>query len=64
LFSGKLKSRWSGPFVIKEVFPYGAIEIFPPGEENKSFKVNEQRLKIYKGGEFDRQKMVLQFHDP
>ncbi|CAJ2666538.1 unnamed protein product [Trifolium pratense] len=44
LFPGKLKSRWSGPFVIKEVFPHGAVEIFTPGEEEKSFKVNGQRL--------------------
>jgi len=27
LFPGKLKSRWSGPFVVKQVKPYGAIEI-------------------------------------
>ncbi|XP_074374271.1 uncharacterized protein LOC141714665 [Apium graveolens] len=24
LFSGKLKSRWSGPFIVKTVFPHGA----------------------------------------
>lgn len=27
LFPGKLKSRWSGPFTITKVFPYGAIEV-------------------------------------
>ena len=27
LFLGKLKSRWSGPFVITQVFPYGRIEL-------------------------------------
>ncbi|XP_037495506.1 uncharacterized protein LOC119370775 [Jatropha curcas] len=27
LFPGKLCSRWSGPFTIKEIFPHGAIEI-------------------------------------
>ncbi|XP_022856386.1 uncharacterized protein LOC111377506 [Olea europaea var. sylvestris] len=27
LFPGKLKSRWSGPFVICKVFPYGAVEL-------------------------------------
>ncbi|GKD27987.1 reverse transcriptase domain-containing protein [Tanacetum coccineum] len=27
LFSGKLKSRWSGPFTITEVFPYGTVEL-------------------------------------
>ncbi|CAJ2661902.1 unnamed protein product [Trifolium pratense] len=42
LFPGKLKSKWSGPFVVKEVFPHGAVEIFKSGEENQSFKVNGQ----------------------
>ncbi|GJW02489.1 integrase [Tanacetum coccineum] len=27
MFSGKLKSRWSGPFTITQVFPYGTIEL-------------------------------------
>ena len=27
LFSGKLKSRWTGPFEVTQVFPSGAIEI-------------------------------------
>jgi len=27
LFPGKLKSKWSGPFLIKNVKPYGAIEL-------------------------------------
>ncbi|CAJ2640369.1 unnamed protein product [Trifolium pratense] len=38
LFPEKLKSKWSGPFVVKEVFPHGAVEIFKSGEENQSFK--------------------------
>ncbi|MCI43700.1 hypothetical protein A2U01_0064938, partial [Trifolium medium] len=38
LFPGKLKSKWSGPFVVKEVFPHGAVEIFKSGEETQSFK--------------------------
>jgi hypothetical protein len=64
LFPGKLKSRWSGPFVIKEVFPHGAIEIFKPGDEANSFKVNGQRLKIYKGGDVARHHVALFFKDP
>ncbi|XP_074342076.1 uncharacterized protein LOC141679481 [Apium graveolens] len=28
LFPGKLKSRWSGPFIVKTLFPHGAMEIF------------------------------------
>ncbi|GKC14267.1 reverse transcriptase domain-containing protein [Tanacetum coccineum] len=27
IFSGKLKTRWSGPFTITQVFPYGTIEL-------------------------------------
>ena len=27
LFSGKLRSRWMGHFVVTYVFPYGAVEI-------------------------------------
>jgi len=30
LFPGKLKSKWSGPFVIKDVQPHGAMEIIDP----------------------------------
>ena len=46
LFPEKLKSRWSGPFTIKTVFPHEAIEIFETTPD-KSFKVNGQRLKPY-----------------
>ncbi|GKC43897.1 reverse transcriptase domain-containing protein [Tanacetum coccineum] len=27
IFSGKLKSRWSGPFTIAHVYPYGTVEL-------------------------------------
>ncbi|GJY10088.1 reverse transcriptase domain-containing protein [Tanacetum coccineum] len=27
IFSGKLKSRWLGPFTIVQVFPYGTVEL-------------------------------------
>nr|GEZ11793.1 reverse transcriptase domain-containing protein [Tanacetum cinerariifolium] len=30
IFSGKLKSRWSGPFTISEVYPYETAKIYPP----------------------------------
>ncbi|XP_021742808.1 uncharacterized protein LOC110708894 [Chenopodium quinoa] len=48
LFPGKLKSRWSGPFTVKKVFPYGAIEI--SNDNGEPFKVNGQRLKAYFDG--------------
>ncbi|GJX80986.1 reverse transcriptase domain-containing protein [Tanacetum coccineum] len=37
IFSGKLKSRWSGPFTITEVFPYGTAKLsHPHGSISKS----------------------------
>lgn len=49
LFPGKLRSRWSGPFTVSKVFPYGTVELTHP--EKGSFKVNGHRLKLYVGGE-------------
>jgi len=46
LFSGKLKSRWTGPFVIRTVFVHGAVEICDMKNGNE-FKVNGQRLKPF-----------------
>nr|GEV24313.1 reverse transcriptase domain-containing protein [Tanacetum cinerariifolium] len=34
IFSGKLKSRWSGAFTISHVFPYGTVELSQPNEQN------------------------------
>jgi len=45
LFPGKLRSRWSGPYIVTQVFPHGAVEVTHP--ENGTFKVNGQRLKLY-----------------
>ena len=45
LFQGKLRSRWSGPFKIVKIHPYGAIEI--SYDTGKVFKVNGHRLKPY-----------------
>ncbi|XP_074374506.1 uncharacterized protein LOC141714909 [Apium graveolens] len=44
----KLKSRWSGLFIVKTVFPYGAVEIFDK-HPDQAFKINGQRLKHYYG---------------
>nr|GEX35462.1 reverse transcriptase domain-containing protein [Tanacetum cinerariifolium] len=47
IFSGKLKSRWSGPFTISYVFPYGTVGLSQPDGPN--FKVNGHRLNYYIG---------------
>ena len=54
LFPGKLKSRWSGPFVVHQVYPHGAVDIFQENE-GTIFKVNGHRLKHYLGGDVVRQ---------
>ena len=46
LHPGKLRSRWTGPFVVKRVFPNGVVEIEDPSD-GRIFKVNGQRLKNY-----------------
>ncbi|GKB25781.1 reverse transcriptase domain-containing protein [Tanacetum coccineum] len=48
IFSSKLKSRWSGPFTITEVFPYGTVELSQPNGPN--FRVNGHQIKFYHGG--------------
>ncbi|XP_022640513.1 uncharacterized protein LOC111242276 [Vigna radiata var. radiata] len=35
LFLGKLKSKWSGPFVIKHVFSNGAVELENPNDDGQ-----------------------------
>ncbi|CAL2280276.1 unnamed protein product [Prunus armeniaca] len=54
LFPGKLRSRWTGPFLVTQVSPHGAVEI-----QNMStgtqFKVNGHRLKHYLESHFDPQ---------
>nr|GFA16971.1 reverse transcriptase domain-containing protein [Tanacetum cinerariifolium] len=49
VFSGKLKSRWSGPFTISEIYPYGTAKLVHP--DGCNFKVNCHRLKHYHGGD-------------
>nr|GFB04464.1 reverse transcriptase domain-containing protein [Tanacetum cinerariifolium] len=47
IFSGKLKTRWSGPFTITEVYPYGTAKL--AHADGSNFKVNCHRLKHYYG---------------
>nr|GFB59212.1 hypothetical protein [Tanacetum cinerariifolium] len=49
IFSGKLKSRWSGPFTIFEIYPYETAKL--THSDGFNFKVNCHRLKHYHGGD-------------
>nr|GEU82078.1 reverse transcriptase domain-containing protein [Tanacetum cinerariifolium] len=59
IFSGKLKTRWSGPFTITQVFPYGTVELSQPNGPN--FKVNGHRVKHYFGADIPS-KVVPDLH--
>ena len=47
LFPGKLKSRWSGPYMVVAVTPFGAVTL--KTNYRNEFKINGQRLKHYLG---------------
>nr|GEY99854.1 reverse transcriptase domain-containing protein [Tanacetum cinerariifolium] len=49
IFSGKLKSRWSGAFTIAKIYPCGTAKLVHP--DGCNFKVNYHRLKHYHGGD-------------
>ena len=44
LFPGTLKSKWTSPYMVTQLFPHGAVEL--ENKEGVRFKVNGQRIKI------------------
>ena len=46
LLLSKLCSRWYSPFIVYIIFPYRAIKN-KDLKNNVTFKVNDQRLKLY-----------------
>ncbi|XP_020987597.1 uncharacterized protein LOC110275721 [Arachis duranensis] len=58
LFPGKLKSCWTGPFVVTTVSPYGHIEL-QSRHSDERFIVNGQRVKHYLGGEVEQERSTL-----
>nr|GEV63142.1 reverse transcriptase domain-containing protein [Tanacetum cinerariifolium] len=59
IFLGKLKTRWSGPFTITQVFPYSTIELSQPN--GLKFKVNGHCVKHYFGDDIPS-KVVPDLH--
>ena len=45
LFPGKIKSKWTGPFLITKVLSHKAVNF--ENKEGGKFRVNGQRIKIY-----------------
>ena len=52
LFSGKLKSRWTGPYTVISVTLFGAIGL--KSDSGVEFKVNDKRLEHYLGEEIPK----------
>ena len=46
LFPGKLKSRWTGPFIIHQAYLNGSVDLLNP-KDKKISKVNGQRVNPY-----------------
>ena len=46
LFPGKLRKKLIGPYIVKMVYPHGAVEVENPKSGNV-FKVNGHRLKPF-----------------
>ncbi|XP_068663005.1 uncharacterized protein [Aristolochia californica] len=63
LFSGKLCSRWIGPFVVTDVFPHGVVEIQSLATF-KVFNVNGHRLKPFYEGFQVENAATLDLKDP
>ncbi|XP_070009906.1 uncharacterized protein [Nicotiana sylvestris] len=55
LFSGKLKLKWSGPFEVVHVTPFGALDL--KIKNGEVFRVNRHQVKHYLG-KFDDSHVV------
>ena len=60
LFPGKLKSKWTGPYLVTQLFPHGAVEL--ETKEGVRFKVNGQRIKIYFGHAESANEVIEAYH--
>ena len=62
-FPGKLRTRWTGPYVIKEVYPFGMI-VIRDEKSDTEYIVNRHQLKIYYEGADMKNTDEIYFSDP
>ena len=60
LFPGKLKSKWTGPYLVTQLFPHEVVEL--ETKECVRFKVNGQRIKIYFGHAESANEVIEAYH--
>ena len=58
--SVKLKSKWTSPHLITQVFPQRAVEL--KTKEGVRFKVNRERIKLYFGHTASVNEMIEAYH--
>ena len=56
----KLKSKWTGPYLITHVFPHGEVEL--KAMEGVWFKRNRNRIKLYIGHKASGNKVIKAYH--
>ena len=57
---GKLKSKWTGPYLITQVFPHGAVEL--KARKGVLFKRNRDRIKLYFGHKASGNEVIEAYH--
>ena len=57
---GKIKSKRTGPYLITQVFPHGAVEL--KEKEGMRFKVNTERIKLYFGFNKSANEVINAYH--
>ena len=58
LFLGKLKLRWTGPFIGQQAHPNGSVDLLNPNDK-RVIKVNGQRVKPYVVQQNVREEILL-----
>ena len=56
----KLKSKYTGPYLITQVFPHGEVEL--KAKEGVRFKRNRDRIKLYFGHKASGNKVIEAYH--
>ena len=57
---GKLKCKRTGPYLITQVFPHGAVELKTKG--GVRFKMNGEQIKLYFGHKTSGNKVIEAYH--
>ena len=60
LFPTKLMSKWTGPYLVTQLFSHGAVEL--ENKEGVRFKVNVSRIKINFGLAESANEVIESYH--